>query len=221
MLTGDEEKMPQEGLSDLDELVIRCRSLAARTYIAEAVACYKAGAYRASIVAAWIAATYDFLAKLRELEMAGDANARQQLETFEKARASGNIKASLEFERQLVDTAQTQFELLSPIEALDIRRLLEDRNRCAHPSMSSAFEPYDPSAELARSHIRNVVVHLLQQAPVQGKAALERIVADIQSEYFPLNNKQAVEFFKTWPFGESSTTIGPKLDRSPIKGASN
>lgn len=191
--------MPQEGLSDLDELVIRCRSVAARTYITEAVACYKAGAYRAAIVATWIAASFDFLAKLRELEMTGDANAKKKLEDFESARASGNIKASLEFERTLIDSAREQFELLSPIEAMDIERLFEDRNRCAHPSMSSAYEPYDPSAELARAHIRNVVIHLLQQAPVQGKAALDRIVTDITSDYFPVNSKQAVEFFKNGP----------------------
>jgi hypothetical protein len=54
-------------LGDLDELVISCRTEEARAYVSEAVACYKAGAFRACIVATWIAVVYDLLAKIREL----------------------------------------------------------------------------------------------------------------------------------------------------------
>jgi hypothetical protein len=42
-------------LGDLDELVISCRTEEARSYVSGAVDCYKAGAFRACIVAAWIA----------------------------------------------------------------------------------------------------------------------------------------------------------------------
>ncbi len=114
--------MPQEGLSDLDELVIRCRSAAARTYITEAVACYKAAAYRAAIVATWIAASFDFLAKLRELEMTGDANAKKKLEEFESARSSANIKASLEFELTLTHVSGTFCYLCLGTDKLPVRR---------------------------------------------------------------------------------------------------
>ena len=43
--------MISQQLVDLDELVLKCRSDQARAYIAEAVACYKAGAFRSCIVA--------------------------------------------------------------------------------------------------------------------------------------------------------------------------
>ncbi len=59
-------------LVDIDELVLRCKSKEARYYIAEAVACYKAGAFRACIVMTWIAVVYDFLHKLRQLELVPD-----------------------------------------------------------------------------------------------------------------------------------------------------
>ena len=36
-------------LGDLDELILTCRNEEGRGYIAEAVACYRAGAYRACI----------------------------------------------------------------------------------------------------------------------------------------------------------------------------
>lgn len=193
----------QEELSDLDELVLRCRGDAARTYIREAVACYKSCAFRSSIVATWIAVLYDFLDKLRELEMSGDAAAKAKLEEFEGARASNNWKASLQFEANLLELAQKQFELLSPLEVIDLNRLVEDRNRCAHPSMSSSSDPYRATAELARTHIKNAVTHLLEHPPVQGKAAFDRIMKDIQSEYFPRDTEKAIEFFRAGPLARA------------------
>jgi hypothetical protein len=41
---------------DLDELVALCRDKVAKKFIQEAVACYRAGAYRSCIVATWNAA---------------------------------------------------------------------------------------------------------------------------------------------------------------------
>ena len=194
-------------LADLDELIVSCRSAAARGYMAEAVACYRAGAQRASIVATWTAVLFDFIDKLRELEMAGDANARQKLTEFENARQSNDWKQSLAFERRVIDLAQNEFQLVSPVEALDLGRLSEDRNRCAHPSMTSPNDPYRPTAELARTHIRNAVDHLLSHPPVQGKAALERILRDVESEYFPTRPEPAIEFFKMGPLARARDAL--------------
>ena len=194
-------------LADLDELVLRCRSAAAKAYIEEAVSCYRSGAQRSAIVATWVAVVYDFLDKLKELEMSGDANAKEKLTSFENARQSKNWKASLEFERSVIGLAQNDFELLSPVEAVDLERLLEDRNRCAHPSMSSPDDPYQPTAELARNHIRNAVTHLLSQRPVQGKAALDGLLRDVESEYFPASVVKAAEFLNTGPLGSARRAL--------------
>ncbi len=75
-----------EPLIDLDELVLRCKDQEARKYIAEAVVCYKNGAYRACIVTTWIAVVYDFVYKLRQLELTGDKNAKLNFRNFENAR---------------------------------------------------------------------------------------------------------------------------------------
>jgi hypothetical protein len=58
-------------LSDLDELVLRCRDEKAKKYIKEAVSCYKVGAFRSSIVSAWVAVSFDIIDKLKELSLAG------------------------------------------------------------------------------------------------------------------------------------------------------
>jgi hypothetical protein len=186
-----------EQLIDLDELILRCRGEKPRKYIADAVACYRVGAFRASIVATWVAMVFDFLYKLDELALTGDQEAIARRSDYEKIRQSGDIRGSLLFEESLLDLAKDKFELISPIEYLDLRRLKEDRNRCAHPTMTSYDEIYQPSAELTRYHLRNAVTHLLQHPPVQGKAALNRLVSEVASPYFPTQPEQVLIQFKS------------------------
>lgn len=188
-------------LVDLDELALRCRDEKARQYIDEAVRCYKAGAYRSCIVSTWNAVVFDYLHKLRELEMSGDKNAQLRLEEFEVIRSGGEskLKEVLDFERTVLEVAATDFELLTPLEKIDLKRIQDDRNRCAHPSMQSPEAPYHPSAELARAHMRNAVEILLEKEPVQGKAAFSRICGEIQSKYFPTNKEAAIHHFKSGP----------------------
>lgn len=188
------------GLLDLEVLVLRCRDARSRDYVREAVACYGAGAYRACVVATWIAVVFDVLGKLRELDLTGDPRAHAKLKEFEEIRAGGEgkLKEASEFERGILLKAQ-EFELLTPLEVTDLKRLQEDRHRCAHPSMQSFDDAYQPTAELARTHLRNAVEILLQREPVQGRAAQTRIFGDIKSTYFPSDIAQARTYLETGP----------------------
>jgi hypothetical protein len=186
-------------LADLDELVILCRDDKARLYIVEAVACYRSGAYRSAIVATWIAVCYDIIDKLRELALSGDKAAEQEIAKIERARSSNDLLQTLKFERGILTLAKDQFELISHLEYIDLLRLQEDRNRCAHPSLVSQDQAFNPSGELARLHIRSAVLHLLQHQPVQGKYALERLLQEINSEYFPNTTEKALQAFSSGP----------------------
>lgn len=188
-----------ERLTDLDELVLRCRTEQAKVYISEAVACYRIGAFRSCIVATWVAVVYDILHKLDELTLTGDKNAEQYRHQFEEYRKAADISNSLQFERNILDIAKSEFDLLTPMEYEDFQRLMLDRNRCAHPSMNGYDEIYTPTAELTRYHLRNAVHHLLQHPPVQGKAALDRLLQEVQSQYFPTNYKDAIAYFQQGP----------------------
>ena len=190
-------------LSDLDELVLKCRDEKANSYIKEAVACYKSGAFRSSIVSTWIAVSFDIIDKLKELSLAGDKEAEIQVEAFEKAMRHGDIASSLRFERDILAICRDKLELISPVEFIDLNRLQEDRNRCAHPSMTADGEIFNPSAELARMHIRSAVEHLLQYPPAQGKYALDSLTSEVNSEYFPTDIDKAIV----------------ALDNSPLKKA--
>ncbi len=186
-------------LEDLDELTLRCRDERARLYISEAVSSYRAGAFRSAIVATWIAVCFDVIEKLRELSLAGDKEAEKFVQDLDTTRRTGDLTRALKFERELLDIAKDKFELISPLEYIDLERLQADRNRCAHPSLTSDDKAYTPSAELARLHLHSAVTHLLQHPPVQGKYALDRLTQEIDSEYFPSNAKDARVAFASGP----------------------
>jgi hypothetical protein len=192
-----------ERLADLDELVLRCRDKATKEYIQEAVACYRAGAFRSCIVATWNAIVFDFIHKLRELEQTKHKDAIEKLEEFEKIRKNTDISKILTFEKSVPDMALKDFEFISPLEHSDLKRLLEDRNLCAHPSMRSLEETFPASAELARYHLRNAVTHLLQHPPVQGRAALDSIWDQIRSELFPTDVELAVISLRHGPLARA------------------
>lgn len=187
-----------ERLSDLDELILSCRTDQSKEYISEAVTCYRAGAYRAVIVSTWIAIVYDLIDKMRELSSAGDGAAKKLIEDFEKHQKQideGNeqaIKSSLEFERNILKISKDEMEFFDQQQLVDLSRLREDRHRCAHPSFHRIDEPYRPSAEQARMHLRNAITHVLSQRPVQGKAAISNIVTIVGSNYFPTDPEKAV-----------------------------
>lgn len=193
-----------EAFIDLDELILRCRDKLSRKFIQEAVSCYRSGAFRSCIVSTWNAVVFDFLHKLRELELLGDKEAAKLLEEFDKLRSSDKKFRELwEFESNIPEIALTKFELISRVEKSDIERLFEDRSRCAHPSMTSLEEPFEATAELARYHLRSAVTHLLERPPVQGRAARERIFQDIKSEYFPIDPELAIKHFQKSPLARA------------------
>jgi len=197
-------------LKDLDELVLSCRSSQAKGYISEAVACYRAGAFRSSIVSTWIAIVFDFMDKLLELESLGDKEASRHLiaiRTFQGRSDASGIDASLKFENSLLADAMTTFELITPIQHADLERLRDDRNRCAHPSIQEEGVPYFPSGELARYHIRTAVDYLLSQPPVQGKAALERLFQEVESALFPTTVEGVVALFTAGPLRRAKQTL--------------
>lgn len=193
--------------ADLDELVLTCRDHRAKNYITEAVASYRVGAYRAAIVATWIAICFDIIEKIRELALAGDANAESLAKEIEDSRVKNDISKALKFEREILEIAKDKFELISPIEFIDLLRVQEDRNRCAHPSLAAEEQVFSPSAELARLHIRSAVSHLLAHPPVQGKFALDRLLSEINSEYFPQEADKALIALSNGPLKKPRQTL--------------
>jgi hypothetical protein len=185
-----------EAFIDLDELILLCRTKHSKKFIKEAIDCYRSGAFRSCIVSTWNAVVFDFIFKLKDLQLFGDRQAISDLNKFENLCLRKDYKGLWDFESNIPKDALEKFQLISEIERSDIQRLFEDRSRCAHPSMTSLEEPFEATAELARYHLRSAVTHLLQRPPVQGRAAYETILQQIKSEYFPTDVDSAVKHFQ-------------------------
>lgn len=194
-------------LADLDELVLKCRNEQAKSYLREAVVCYKSGALRSAIVSTWIAVFFDIFEKFKELSGAGDNEASKQVENYEQAIERGDIAKALRFEKELLSLARDKFNLISHMEALDLERIKDDRHRCAHPSVNGSGEIFSPSAELVRSHIRSAVEHLLQYPPAQGRYALEKVLSEINSAYFPSDKKKILTALSKTPLARPRDSL--------------
>ncbi len=181
-----------KGLADLEELALSCYSEQSGQILLEAISCYSAGSYRAAITMSWVAVVYDIVEKCRQMAIAGHGGAKKTIDEFEARQALlenqsdlGAIKKSLDFERNALRFAKDELQLLDQTQFSDLERLHIDRNKCAHPSYQKIDQIFQPNAELARLHIRNLVDHLLRHPPIQGRFILERVKANINSEHFP------------------------------------
>lgn len=187
-----------ESLTDIESLVLLCRETKSREYIREAVLCYRSGAYRSTIVNVWIAVVFDLIDKIRELSMAGSQPARVLLTKYEtylsqiEENNQQGVKGALEFEREILGNCKRELQFFDHVQYSDLMRLREDRHQCAHPSFQQPGQPFRPSAELARLHLRNAVLHVLSQPPLQGKEAISAILSEIASTYFPQDLEKAV-----------------------------
>jgi hypothetical protein len=137
------------------------------------------------------AVVFDLIDKIREIALFGNNEAKLTIEKFDRwqgelaRRNLSVLKPALEFERELLAYVREKFELIDGQEYIDIERLQEDRNRCAHPTFQREGTPYQPIGEVARAHLCNAIIHLLQQPPVQGRSALAELRRLISSSYFP------------------------------------
>jgi hypothetical protein len=192
---------------DLEELMEQCASLRAKAYIREAVDCYKVGAYRACIITTWVAVVYDVVDKLRDLALTGDAQAAAKVKEFEAINANRDLEAALKFERGILELAQEPYEFLTTYEALELRRLQDDRNRCAHPNLVREDEVFRPTPELARVHMRHAVDLVLKCPPVQGKAALGLVQKQVESQYFPTTADDAFRVLEKSPIARARQNL--------------
>lgn len=187
-------------LADLEELVLSVRDRNSREYIGEAAANYRSRCFRSAISATWVAVTYDIISKIRELSHQGDAQARKFIERVDAAialrvtRPVDSKKQLQSIETELLDVAHSQFEFLTDHELRNMGRLLDDRHLCVHPAFAGEDQLFQPSPELVRTHIVHAISDLLQHPPIQGKAALQRLKADLLRASFPTSQTAVSEF---------------------------
>ncbi|MDQ7733359.1 hypothetical protein QT231_11670 [Halomonas sp. SpR1] len=177
-------------LSNLDELIQNVRNVHAKNYLNEAIAAYRTGAYRASLIATWIAVCVDIIEKIRELSLSEDSAAKKWEQQLDKIRPD-DPRAMLDFERNLLNIACDELQLISMIEKSHLERLRDDRNICAHPTFSDDGSQFSPPAELALAYIVQSANYLLVHPPVKGKVIVQRMYELINEPSFPESEEKA------------------------------
>lgn len=200
------DRMNTTRLNDLDELVQSVRDRFSQTYILEAINAYRGGAYRSAIVSTWIAVTYDILAKITELANQGDKKATTYIEKQRQAVKEYNLdslkavglKKLQAIENELLDKAKQDFEFINAQEYVDLSRLKDDRNLCAHPAFADENTLFQPTPDLVRVHIVHAVVHLLQRVPIQGNTLISQITNAISRPSFPSASEDAAKALRDY-----------------------
>lgn len=181
-------------------MVLRCHAASARDYVDEAVACYKAGAYRSSIITIWIAVYFDLVDKLRVHAVQGIQEAKSWIDQYDRACSAydpakhNTAVPLLQKESEiLAKCARPEIGIISNVERLDLNRLKDDRNRCAHPTLLNEVDRFVPTPELARVHMRTALDAVLTKAAVPGKLMAQRILGLCHAQHFPIDTEHARE----------------------------
>ena len=152
----------------------------------------------------WQAVVFDIMAKIHELHLAGEAQATVLVAEIEQMKSEP--KKAQEFEANIFEKSKG-LELLSHLEREDLDRLRLDRHRCAHPSIHDPTSDYQPTPELARSHLRNIVEHLLSRPPVAGKSALDKLKKLVDLPTFPIDEEEALVMFRCSPLQRAKNSV--------------
>ncbi len=201
------------GFTDLDSLVEKIDNFKSKKYVVEAIQAYRVGAFRAAITAIWVAILTDIIFKIEELSEGDNPQAKSKYAEIEIAIQEKNEATKItliqKVESQLLMWSLDDFQFITLNEKIDLDRVREDRNLCAHPAITEDGVLFDPSPEKVRVHIVNALTHLIARSPVQGQNIIKMIIEKLRSVDCPsdrnyirnlLGNKKYLERAKFTSF---------------------
>ncbi|NNB48786.1 hypothetical protein [Pseudomonas fragi] len=209
--------MQNQGVSDIDVLALSVRDPESKKLINEAITAYRGGALRSAIMSTWISVVYDIFSKSRELSVQGDAAAAAFTSKVDAAIDTQAVAQMQAIERDLLDSACSQLQLLTKHEYDALKRIQYDRNLCAHPAFVTDDDFFQPVPDLVRSHIVHALRLLLIHAPLQGKSALARFRTDILSPSYPRSREGIRVFVVTKYLGRAKDVLVSNLIKVLIK----
>jgi len=168
-------------MRDLEIQVASVANAEVRPLVTEAYRCYTAGTARAAIVLTWTAVCADLIDKIATLHQGGEAQAATLTGEVEAAQGKldrASILAMQGVEASVLDVAVT-LELIDATQKVQLERLREDRNLCAHPSLRPLGELFAPPLEYARAHLVVALDAVLIHPASQGRKVVEAFAAHI------------------------------------------
>ncbi|WP_143813809.1 hypothetical protein [Luteococcus japonicus] len=205
-------------MEDLESIIKSAHNQSTRPLIRDTVRCYSSGAYRSAVVSLWIAVFYDLTSKIRKLSESGYGPAAAYISDLDNAVANGDVPKLQRIESSLIEEARSDFELISTREGVELRRLYEDRNLCAHPAFGDADTLFQPTEEAVRAHIAAANSAVFSQRPVAGKSMIASMQSDLSSRSWPLN-KDLDDFLYSKYFDRTRVATQRNLAKILVKGS--
>lgn len=173
-----------------DDLRQRIYDPRTRKYFDEVYKCYANKCYRSSMVMLWSVIVCDLLFKLQELkEIYSDDAAQKILIKIEKLRSVNPY--SSQWEKDLIDLVFTRTHLLDTASKHILDSIMQTRHLSAHPVINEDNKLFEPSADMAKSNIRNCVDFLFAKPPFLSQKILNTLLGDLEEikDIFPSNDK--------------------------------
>lgn len=207
-------------LKDLQALQYDVVDQRTRPLVAEVVKAYEAGALRAATVSLWIAVVADLTYKIRHPADSGDGAAVVAIADLDQAVANRSVRKVQEYERTILTFVSTDLEMLSAREVVELGRLSDDRNLCAHPGFVSESELFEPDAEAVRAHLIAANRSVFSQPPLAGKKLLTILDQELYGDSWPDGENDELKSYLVDRFFRSArTTVQDNMTRMLIKGS--
>lgn len=144
---------------------------------------YNAGVNKSAIITLWTAIVVDILEKTQDLQDY-NSKAKDKISEVDQVRENlsslnpdthySGIKGMQKIENSILKFAKDDLQIISQRGYIDLARIKEDRNSCAHPSFIED-EIFTPTSEIVRAHITAAWFHLIGNPAVCKKYLLEQI----------------------------------------------
>lgn len=207
-------------MKDLQSLEFEVVDSRTRPLVAEAVRAYEAGALRSATVSLWIAVVADLTYKIRHLAESGDGRARTVIEQLDRALQNQTVSRVQEYERNILDLVSAELDIIGSREVVELNRLNEDRNLCAHPAFASDNEIFRPDAESVRAHLVAASRSVFSQRPLAGRRIIETLQREIAGDSWPIGDSEQIRsYLNDRYFKRTRDSVQVNICRLLIKGS--
>ncbi|MDE1457076.1 hypothetical protein MHH84_10965 [Bacillus sp. FSL K6-1109] len=170
-------------LRDLEGLLLEIKKPHIKAYMSEALKCYYADSYRATIILATIAGMHDLREKIKSL-----ASSMKEIRKLDDE-IEKRVKKEENYETYMVQQAR-KVSILTESEENLILQYFDYRNRSAHPN------EYKPSAEEARVIFTGYFDNIINKPTLLGAAYIQDIINRLKNENFiPNHELESVRIF--------------------------
>ena len=204
-------------MRDIESMILGVNDQRVRPLVEEVSRSLNGGARRSAVVSLWVAVVVDLTNKIRVLAEAGDGKAKAYVTDLDRAVTSQDVHEYLKLEGGVLDFALNEVELIDSREHVELKRLYDDRNYCAHPGFAEEGV-MTPTVESVRAHFVAAFEATFSKSAKSGKRRMAQLQEEIESKDWPTAEGLDSYLEKVY-FDGATNTISQNMLKLLIKSA--